>query len=127
MIRLKLLAAAAARALSWPVDAAAFRGEWRRAALALAIVLLIALGAWVRQSQRPRRPHGRCGEESKAQIQRHGRSQSVHRTAIKKPKSRPFGLDNGLYFCGRCEKQVHHVDWEKLCESCAGGTYFVRK
>jgi len=29
--------------------------------------------------------------------------------AIKKPKSRPFGLDNGLYFCGRCEKQVHHV------------------
>jgi len=47
--------------------------------------------------------------------------------AIKKPKSRPFGLDNGLYFCGRCEKQVHHVDWEKLCESCAGGTYFVRK
>jgi hypothetical protein len=47
--------------------------------------------------------------------------------AIKKPKWRPFGLDKGLYFCGRCEKQVHHVDWEKLCESCAGGTYFVRK
>src|SRR5262249_61745084 len=49
MIRLKLLAAAAARALSWPVDAAAFRGEWRRDALALSIVLLLALGAWVIQ------------------------------------------------------------------------------
>ena len=49
MIRLKLLAAAAARTLSWPVDAAAFRGEWRRDALALCIVLLIALGAWVIQ------------------------------------------------------------------------------
>jgi len=49
MIRLELLAAAAARALSWPVDAAAFRGEWRHDALALSIVLLIALGAWVIQ------------------------------------------------------------------------------
>jgi hypothetical protein len=49
MIRLKLLAAAAARALSWPVDAAAFRGERRRDTLALSIVLLIALGAWVIQ------------------------------------------------------------------------------
>src|SRR6516165_3732360 len=49
MIRLKLLAAVAARALSWPVDAAAFRGEWRRDALALSIVLLLALGAWVIQ------------------------------------------------------------------------------
>jgi hypothetical protein len=49
MIRLKLLAAAAARALSWPVDAAAFRGEWRRDALALSIVLLLALGVWVIQ------------------------------------------------------------------------------
>ena len=47
MIRLKLLAAAAARALSWPADAAAFRGEWRRDALALSIVLLLVLGAWV--------------------------------------------------------------------------------
>ena len=86
MIRLELLAAAAARALSWPVDAATFRGEWRRDVLALSIVLLIALGAWVRQSQRPRRPHGRCGEESKAQIQRHGRSQSVHRTSNQEAK-----------------------------------------
>ena len=49
MIRLKLLAAVAARALSWPVDAAAFHGEWRRDALALSIVLLLALGAWVIQ------------------------------------------------------------------------------
>ena len=55
MIRLKLLAAAAARALSWPVDAAAFRGEWRRDALALSIVLLLALGAWVIQECDPRR------------------------------------------------------------------------
>ena len=43
------LVAAAARTLSWPVDAAAFRGEWRRDALALSIVLLLALGAWVIQ------------------------------------------------------------------------------
>ena len=49
MIRLKLLAAAAARALSWPIDAAAFHGEWRRDALALSIVLLLVLGAWVIQ------------------------------------------------------------------------------
>ena len=49
MIRQKLLAAVAARALSWPVDAAAFRGEWRRDALALSIVLMLALGAWVIQ------------------------------------------------------------------------------
>jgi hypothetical protein len=49
MIRLKLLAAVAAHALSWPVDAAAFRGEWRRDALALSIVPLLALGAWVIQ------------------------------------------------------------------------------
>ena len=89
MIRLKLLAAAAARALSWPVDAAAFRGEWRCDVLALSIVLLIALGAWVRQSQRPRRPHGRCGEESKAQIQRHGRSQSVSNQEAKIATIRP--------------------------------------
>jgi hypothetical protein len=55
MIRLKLLAAAAARALSWPADAAAFRGEWRRDALALAMVLLLALGAWAIQECDPRR------------------------------------------------------------------------
>ena len=39
------LVVAAARALSWPVDAAAFRGEWRRDALVLSIVLLLAVGA----------------------------------------------------------------------------------
>ena len=33
-------------------------------------------------------------------------------------KTLPFGLDKGLYFCKRCERQVHRVDWEGKCEIC---------
>lgn len=37
----------AARASTWPSDAAAFQGEWHRDGLALGIVLAICAVAWI--------------------------------------------------------------------------------
>ena len=48
-------------------------------------------------------------------------------TAPSKTAYVPFGLEKGRYFCRRCEKQMHAVDFEGLCDACGSGTYFVRK
>ena len=52
---------AAAHAPVWPVDAAAFRGEWKRDALAAGIVMIICLVAWVIQEWDLRRSTSALG------------------------------------------------------------------
>ena len=33
--------------------------------------------------------------------------------------AKSIGLDKGRYFCSRCEKQTHNVDFEGKCKSCS--------